>query len=79
MANDDISRRTILTAALAAAAAHAQTQERYRLGVMAGMYAGLPLDEALGLAEQAGFPPNELKWLRVTLQNAGHPPRTKFP
>jgi sugar phosphate isomerase/epimerase len=60
MANEDPTRRQVVTSVLAAAAATAaappaQTQERYRLGVMAGMYASLPLDEALSKIRKAGY------------------------
>jgi sugar phosphate isomerase/epimerase len=57
MANALWSRRHVLASMMAAAAvpAAAQTQDRYRLGVMAGMYAALPLDEALARIRKAGY------------------------
>ena len=55
MPDDDISRRGILTSVMAAAAAAAQVKEGYRLGVMAGMYASLPLDDALARIRKAGY------------------------
>ena len=51
-----ISRRTLLSAAAAAPVALAQTPpERYRLGVMAGMYSMLPLDEAMSRIRRIGY------------------------
>lgn len=60
MASGNISRRQALTtiaatAAAAGATGQATNTERYRLGVMAGMYASLPLDEALARIRKAGF------------------------
>jgi sugar phosphate isomerase/epimerase len=55
------SRRDVLRDIACAAAvlptqfAAAQTAERYRLGVMAGMYATLPLDEAMARIRKAGY------------------------
>jgi sugar phosphate isomerase/epimerase len=56
--NEVLTRRQVaagLAAAAAAVPVSAQTAERYRLGVMAGMYASLPLDEALSRIRKAGY------------------------
>ena len=40
---------------LASGAAAAPAKERYRLGVMAGMYRGIPVDDAMTRIRKAGF------------------------
>ena len=60
MVAESISRRRILTRlaafpALAATAAAAPDQPRYKLGVMAGMYASVPLDDTLTRIRKAGY------------------------
>jgi len=57
---ESISRRRILTRlaafpALAATAAAAPDKPRYKLGVMAGMYASVPLDDTLTRIRKAGY------------------------
>jgi sugar phosphate isomerase/epimerase len=57
---ESISRRRILTRlaafpALAATATAAPDQPRYKLGVMAGMYASVPLDDTLTRIRKAGY------------------------
>ncbi len=60
MVAESISRRRILTRlaafpALAATAAAAPDKPRYKLGVMAGMYASVPLDDTLTRIRKAGY------------------------
>ncbi len=52
-----LSRRQLLqsAAALPGFATGAATQEPYRLGVMAGMYSGIPLDDAMTRIRKAGY------------------------
>ena len=60
MVAESISRRRILTRlaafpALAATAAAAPDKPRYKLGVMAGMYASVPLNDTLTRIRKAGY------------------------
>ena len=66
---DNLSRRQVLSGALAAAAsAQAQTAEHYRLGCMAGMYSSLPLAEALGRIRKIGY-----RYIAPGARHAGEP------
>ena len=59
MKDHTVSRRQILTgmaaSALTGAAHAAPAPERYRLGVMASMYASVPLDDAMARIRKAGY------------------------
>jgi sugar phosphate isomerase/epimerase len=64
-----ISRRTVLTAAAAVPAALAQpASERYRLGVMAGMYSMLPVDEAMTRIRKIGY-----RYISIARSHANEP------
>ena len=55
----NISRRHVLggmaAVAAGASAARADVKPRYKLGVMAGMYRSVPLDDAMQRIRKAGY------------------------